>query len=86
MLEALEIAAVVVPNGTLFADGVAARIKAELLKDTGIRGLRISVETHHGQVILSGFVESENQIRRAAEIASGVRGVVSVKNSLILKG
>ena len=65
---------------------VTARIKAELLKDTGIRGLRISVETHHGQVILSGFVESENQIRRAAEIASGVRGVVRVKNSLILKG
>src|SRR5947208_11760574 len=26
-------AAVVVPNGTLFADGVAARIKAELLTD-----------------------------------------------------
>lgn len=65
---------------------VTARIKAELLKDTGIRGMRISVETHHGQVILSGFVESEEQIRRAAQIASGVRGVVSVKNSLILKG
>lgn len=65
---------------------VTARVKAELLKDEGIRGLSISVETHRGQVILSGFVDKEEQIRRASEIASGVRGVISVKNSLILKG
>jgi len=66
---------------------VTAKVKTELLKDNGIRGLTtISVETHHGHVILSGFVDSEEQIRRAAEIASGIRGVTSVKNSLVLKG
>lgn len=65
---------------------VTARVKTELLKDNGIRGLTISVETHRGHVILSGFVDSEEQIRRAAEIASGIRGVTSVKNSLVLKG
>lgn len=65
---------------------VTAKVKAELIKDTGMKGLRISVETHKGQVILSGFVDNEQQIYRAAEIASSVRGVQSVKNSLLVKG
>ncbi len=65
---------------------VTAMVKAELLKDAGIRALAISVETHRGQVILSGFVDNEQQVRRAAEIAAGVRGVTAIKNSLLLKG
>lgn len=65
---------------------LTAKIKAELLKDNVIRGLAISVETYRGKVILSGFVDNEHQVRRAAEIASGVRGVLGVKNSLLLKG
>lgn len=65
---------------------VTARIKAELLNEDGIKGLAIKVETHRGQVILSGFVTSEAQARRAVEIASGVRGVERVKNGLVVKG
>lgn len=65
---------------------VTARIKTELLKDSGIKGLVISVETLKGTVILSGFVDNKQQMRRAVEIASGVRGVHSIKNSLQLKG
>jgi hyperosmotically inducible protein len=65
---------------------VTAKVKAELLKDEGIRSLAIKVQTYHGQVILSGFVDTESQARRAVEIASGVRGVLAVKNSLIVKG
>lgn len=65
---------------------VTARVKSELLRDSGIGGLSISVETHRGHVILSGFVDNEGQIHRASEIASGVRGVIRVKNSLLLRG
>lgn len=65
---------------------VTAKVKAELLKDEGVKSLVIKVQTHHGQVILSGFVDTEAQARRAVEIANGVRGVLSVKNSLIVKG
>jgi len=73
--------------GTFLDDStVTAKIKAELLKDVGMKGLEISVETHKGEVILSGFVETDQQIHRAVEIASGVRGVQSVKNSLVVKG
>lgn len=73
--------------GTFLDDStVTAKVKAELLKDVGMKGLEISVETHTGQVILSGFVETDQQIHRALEIASGVRGVQSIKNSLVVKG
>jgi hyperosmotically inducible protein len=65
---------------------ITAKVKAELLKEDGIRGLVISVETHRGKVILSGFVDNEDQARRATEIASGIRGVTGVRTSLVLKG
>ena len=65
---------------------ITAQIKANLIKDNGIRGLAISVQTHRRQVILSGFVDNEQQVSRAYEIAFGVSGVLSVKNSLLLKG
>lgn len=64
---------------------VTAKIKAELVKDAGMQGLDISVKTHEGQVILSGFVETREQSRRAMQIASGIRGVVAVKNALVIK-
>ncbi|HSH98348.1 MAG: BON domain-containing protein [Methylophilaceae bacterium] len=65
---------------------LTAKIKAELVKDNGIKGLNISVETHKGEVILSGFVENNIQIRRAIDIATSVQGVQSVKNGLLIKG
>lgn len=64
---------------------VTAKIKAELVKDAGMKGLDISVETYKGQVILSGFVENKEQSQRAMRIASGIRGVQSIKNGLIVK-
>ncbi len=75
-------------NVSLFIDDatITARIKADLLKDNGIKGMKISVETHKGEVILSGFVETDQQMKRALVIASSVRGVQSVKNALVVKG
>lgn len=64
---------------------LTAQVKAELVKDQGIKSLDISVETYAGEVILSGFVENSQQVRRAIEIASSIKGVQSVKNGLIVK-
>lgn len=64
---------------------VTAKIKAELIKDAGMKGLDISVKTHAGRVILSGFVDTREQSRRAMQIASGIRGVVAVENGLVVK-
>ncbi len=65
---------------------VTAKVKAELVKDSGLDGIDISVETHKGQVILSGFVSNGEQLLRAVHIASGVQGVQSVKNALVIRG
>lgn len=65
---------------------ITARIKTALLKDKRVNGLDVKVETYEGTVLLSGFVDNEQQAQRAAEIASNVQGVVTVKNSLLVKG
>lgn len=64
---------------------ITAKVKAEILKDNGIKGISISVETYRGHVILSGFVDNPQQAQRAVQIASGIRGVSAVKNSLVVK-
>lgn len=64
---------------------ITAKVKAALLKDLKTASLAVSVETRDGMVLLSGFVDSESEVQRAQEITSGVHGVVSVKNSLVVK-
>lgn len=64
---------------------ITAKVKAALLKDRKVKGLQVNVETYRGTVLLSGFVNEEQQAQRAAEIASGIRGVTAVKNSLMVK-
>jgi len=64
---------------------ITAKVKAALVKDPDIRSVEVTVETYKGEVLLSGFVDNARQVRRAAEIASGVRGVVAVKNSLLVR-
>lgn len=65
---------------------ITARVKAKLLKDEGVGGLAISVETYKGTVQLSGWVEDPTQIVRAEKIAQSVEGVKSVRNDLMVKG
>lgn len=64
---------------------VTSKVKGNLLKDEGLKSLKVRVKTHQGVVLLSGFVETEDQIQQAGKIAAGTEGVKSVKNSLILK-
>lgn len=64
---------------------ITSKVKAALLKDEGMKSMKVSVKTEGGVVQLSGFVDSEDQIKQAGKIAAGVNGVKSVKNSLLLK-
>ena len=64
---------------------ITAKVKAALLKDPVVSAFAVSVETRKGVVLLSGFVQSDDQARRAAQIASSVQGVVTVKNALAIK-
>ncbi len=64
---------------------ITTKIKSLLAKDSFLKSFRISVETYRGTVQLSGFVDSQEIIDKAGEIASSVKGVKAVKNNLILK-
>lgn len=64
---------------------ITAKVKALLLKDEGIKGLAVKVDTHKGTVQLSGWVDNPSQITRAEKIALGVEGVKGVRNDLLVK-
>jgi hyperosmotically inducible protein len=75
-----------VKAGTYASDSwITAKVKTALLRERAVRSLSISVETFRGVVQLSGFVNSEEQKRHAAAAAATVKGVVDVKNALIVK-
>ena len=65
---------------------ITAKVKAALVKDRVVKGTSVNVETHRGTVLLSGFVANPQEAQRAAEGAAGIGGVVSVRNSLAVKG
>ncbi|HET9405126.1 MAG TPA: BON domain-containing protein [Burkholderiales bacterium] len=72
--------------GNKVDDGiVTTRVKAALLADASIRSRDISVVTRKGEVQLSGFVDSLNQIDRAVEVARDVEGARSVSNEMSVK-
>jgi hyperosmotically inducible periplasmic protein len=64
---------------------ITAKVKTLLLKDEGVKGLDVNVETHKGTVQLSGVVSSPTQIVQAERVARSVEGVKDVSNSLQLK-
>jgi osmotically-inducible protein OsmY len=64
---------------------ITASVKAAIYNDPMLKVGQISVESHKGVVQLSGFVDSRQAASRAAELARSVKGVKSVKNSLIVK-
>ena len=64
---------------------ITAKIKTQLAADDFLKSFQIGVESRKGIVQLSGFVNSQDAVDKAGKIASGVEGVKSVKNDLIVK-
>lgn len=65
---------------------ITTKVKAMLLKDSGLAGLKVGVDTKDGVVTLSGHAESGDQIDQAVKIAGGIKGVKSVRNELAMPG
>jgi hyperosmotically inducible protein len=73
-------------TGEYFDDSVIkSKIKDKLAKDDFLKSFQIRVDSRKGVVQLSGFVDSQNLIDKAGEVAQGIEGVKSVKNDLIVK-
>ncbi len=64
---------------------ITTKVKVLLAEDDFLKSFQIGVETYKGAVQLSGFVNSQNLVDKAAEITMSVKGVQSVKNNLIVK-
>ena len=64
---------------------ITTKVKSMLAADDFLKSFKISVETFKGTVQLSGFVNSQQAVDKADEIALSVKGVKSVKNDLIVK-
>jgi osmotically-inducible protein OsmY len=64
---------------------ITSKVKAAIFDDPALKTFQISVETFKGEVQLSGFVDSEQIVRKAGEVAGKVAGVRSVRNNLAVK-
>jgi len=78
------------PAGTLVGTEIddsiiTTKVKSKLLADPDIKGFDLKVETHKGDVQLSGFVGNQAQIDRAIMITHSVEGVKNVDNRMSLK-
>lgn len=63
-------------------EAITARVKTAILKSGPLGAMDIRVDTQGGVVRLTGFVNTTDDIAKAAEIARLVRGVSAVKNEL----
>jgi hyperosmotically inducible protein len=64
---------------------VTARVNSALLSDHDGKSLEVKVETRKGQVLLSGFVDTQARIDNAIVLARKVEGVMGVENGMRLK-
>lgn len=65
---------------------LTTKVKAAIFNEPTLKSSEINVETYKGEVQLSGFVTSQEQVMKAVEIARGIQGVTGVKNNMIVKG
>lgn len=70
-------------TGRTLDDGiVAGKVKAGLTENRMTDSSRINVEVRHGVVLLSGFVDSDDERKTAIKVAAGVDGVIDVINGM----
>jgi len=65
--------------------GTTAEIKAKLLADTQVSGLRIDVDTKDSVVTLTGAVSTMAEKNKALELARSVSGVARVEDRLTIE-
>lgn len=64
---------------------ITTSVKARFVEDKQVDASSIKVETLNGTVMLSGFAKDATERSTAENIASRVKGVKSVKNSIVVR-
>ena len=65
---------------------ITTKVKAALINDPNVKAREVNVETFKGEVQLSGFVSSQDDINQAVAITRDIQGVKKVKNDMRIKG
>jgi len=64
---------------------ITTAINVKIIEEPELKYLKINVDTFRGHVTLTGTAPSAQAEQRLIELASGVRGVKSVKSNLIIE-
>ena len=64
---------------------ITTSVKAKYVDNKNVDANSIKVETLNGTVMLSGFAKNSTERSTAESIASEVKGVKSVKNSIVVR-
>lgn len=64
---------------------ITAKVKAAIVAEPDLSALEIKVNTSDGVVTLTGTVDTQQKIERAAQVAQTIDGVKTVDNQLSLK-
>lgn len=65
---------------------VTTRVKSALAGNPQVNSFDFKVGTHKGEVMLSGFVDNQEQLDLAISTTRAVEGVKSIQNNVALKG
>ena len=77
-----QVVAAVVANNEAQDATLGDRVETLLRTDIGLAGSRIRVVSRAAVITVAGTVPDEHALRRALDLASGVRGVREVRNAL----
>lgn len=65
---------------------ICNKVRNALEAERNLHFVDIRVTTIRGRVQLSGYVQSKRDLLKAEQVAQKIRGVVLVRNDLLLKG
>ena len=64
---------------------LTAKVKAALARELELKSVDVHVETDKGRVLLSGWVQSDAERKKAFQVASRVEGVKQVKDAMVVR-
>ena len=64
---------------------ITTSVKARLANTAGLETLSITIQTLNGDILLSGFAQTEKQKTIAGEVAQNTEGVRKVINHIVVQ-
>ena len=64
---------------------ITTKVKTALVEDPRVKATEVNVETFHGTVRMSGFVNSGAAMDQAVQVVRDVKGVTGIKNDMRIR-